>query len=59
MTPPLTTIHQPCERLAEVALKCLVSRLSAPSVEVLTVQVSAPLVVRASTRRRTSAKEKP
>ena len=48
-SPSLTTIHQPCERIAEVAFSRLLGRIARPDDEVLTIYVEAPLIVRDST----------
>lgn len=48
-SPSLTTIHQPCERIAEVVFSRLRGRIARPDDETLTIYVEAPLIVRDST----------
>ena len=48
--PALTTAHQPCDELAEVAFELLEARQKNPSAPPREVFLSAPLVVRGSTR---------
>lgn len=52
MTPPLTTIRQPCEEIAEQAFRRLLARVQKPDLVPLEILIAAPLVVRASTMRR-------
>lgn len=49
-SPALTTAHQPCDELAEVAFELLEARQKNPSASPREVFLSAPLVVRDSTR---------
>ena len=49
--PPLTTVHQPCSQLAEVAFTTLLERIKKPSFPACEMLLSAPLVVRKSTQR--------
>ncbi|MCR5752733.1 MAG: GntR family transcriptional regulator [Kiritimatiellae bacterium] len=49
-TPPLTTVRQPCDDLALVAYKTLRERMREPSLPARRILLSAPLVVRDSTR---------
>ena len=56
MSPPLTTVHQPCEQIASRAFYGLLDRMADPSRPPLEVFLPAPLVERASTRRSSSAK---
>lgn len=50
-TPTLTTLHQPCQELAELAFEMLQARLHHPEAPVREVFLTAPLVVRESTMR--------
>lgn len=49
MTLALTTIHQPCEQLAEVAYEALMRRIAAPESPPQRILLHAPLVEREST----------
>ena len=49
MTPRLTTIHQPCEQLAEASYETLMHRIAEPHAPPQRVLLTAPLVVREST----------
>lgn len=51
MTPQLTTIHQPCDLIAETAFDRLLRRLVNPALPSAEILLPAPLVVRASSRR--------
>jgi len=51
-TPPLTTVHQPCDDIARIAYKTLRERILDPSFPPRRIHVPAPLVVRESTNRR-------
>jgi len=53
LTPTLTTIHIPCEEIAEKAFSVLLSRMKRPSSTVMEVFLPVHLVVRDSTRRET------
>ena len=48
VTPQLTTVHQPCEKIAEVAFRRLLARIADPSLQPCTISLPADLVVRAS-----------
>ena len=49
-SPPLTTIHQPCEAIAATAFDRLLARIDAPDPPPRECLLPAPLVVRASTQ---------
>lgn len=51
MSPPLTTIHQPCEDLAHAAFDRLLARIANPELSPVTVSMLASLTVRESTVR--------
>lgn len=51
MTPPLTTIHQPCNEIGAVAYETLIGRILNPALPVREICLSAPLVVRESVQR--------
>ncbi len=51
LTPPLTTIHQPCREIGAKAFSLLLRRMRNPQSSALEVFLPAPLVVRASTCR--------
>lgn len=51
MTPQLTTIHQPCAALAKSAFETLLARMRHPKSPPREIFLSAPLVVRESTRK--------
>ena len=53
MTPPLTTIHQPCEKIAEEVFRRLIARLGNPARPPTETFLYAPLVTRMSTDRNT------
>lgn len=50
-TPPLTTIHQPCDQIAIAAFGRLVARIRNPALPPTELLLPAPLVVRGSTVR--------
>jgi LacI family transcriptional regulator len=50
--PAITTIHQPCAKLAATAFQALMSRIDNPYLPPCQILLDAPLVVRASTGRR-------
>ena len=50
--PPLTTIHQPCEAIAEAAFRRLQVRILEPDLPPEDILLPAPLVVRGSTLRK-------
>lgn len=56
MSPPLTTIHQPCDGIAATAFKVLLERIADPSVLPREIFLPAPLVIRESTRSRGDSK---
>jgi LacI family transcriptional regulator len=51
MSPRLTTIHQPCEDIADTAVRRLLERIKNPSLKAMEIFLSAPLVERESTNR--------
>jgi len=51
VSPPLTTIHQPCEALARTVFDVLTDRINVPGREPRKITLEAPLVTRDSTRR--------
>ena len=51
LSPPLTTIRQPCREIGEAAFMALVGRINDPSLTVREIYLDAPLVVRRSTER--------
>ena len=51
MTPALTTARQPCEKIAKEAFRALIERMRDPALPAREILLTAPLVVRASTRR--------
>ena len=51
MSPRLTTIHQPCDGIGEMAFKTLIERIDDPSLPQREILLAAPLVVRGSTLR--------
>lgn len=48
LSPPLTTIHQPCEQIGAVAVQTLLQRLREPATPAREILLDAPLVVRRS-----------
>ncbi len=48
VSPPLTTVHQPCREIAVMAFKSMLSRISDPSLPVQTIRLTPHLVVRES-----------
>lgn len=56
LTPPLTTIHQPCEQIGEMAFRRLLARIAEPGEPPLELYLPAPLVMRESTQRARSVK---
>lgn len=50
-TPPLTTVHQPCEDLARIAYQTLRDRMRDATLPARRILLSAPLVIRESTAR--------
>ncbi len=48
LSPPLTTIHQPCEQIGAVAVQTLLQRLREPGTPPREILLDAPLVVRRS-----------
>ena len=51
MTPALTTARQPCEKIAKEAFRALIERMKDSVLPAREILLTAPLVVRASTRR--------
>ena len=51
MSPPLTTVHQPCADLARIAYRTLRERISDASLPPRRILLPAPLIVRESTQR--------
>lgn len=51
MTPPLTSVHQPCKEIADVAFRRLLDRIANPDLPVTDFRLPAPVVVRESTRK--------
>jgi DNA-binding LacI/PurR family transcriptional regulator len=49
LSPPLTTMRQPCAQLAETAVEAMISRMEHPGLPPRRILVEAPLVVRGST----------
>lgn len=50
LSPPLTTVHQPCDEVAATAFRFLQERISGQTCSPRKCLLNAPLVVRASTR---------
>ena len=50
LSPPLTTMRQPCEEIAAVAVRTLLERIRAPSLPSREIDLEATLVVRESTK---------
>ena len=55
--PPLTTMAQPCERIGEAAVQLMFQRLADPDLPPRTIQLSAQLKERVSTRRKNADKK--
>lgn len=51
VAPQLTTLHQPCEEIAQTAVDLLLARIADPALPPREVFLSAPLVVRDSTKK--------
>ena len=49
LTPPLTTIHQPCREIGATVFRMLLERIEHPELPPREVYLPAPLVIRAST----------
>jgi len=58
VTPQLTTVHQPCEKIAEVAFRRLLSRIADPLLQPCTISLPADLIVRASSGQPMSRRRK-
>ena len=56
--PSLTTIHQPCEKIAKTAFGRLLARMRNPAMDPMEITLDAPLVIRESTRRVHAAKRR-
>ena len=52
LTPPLTTIHQPCKEIGAMAFKILLMRVTDRETQPLEIYLPAPLMERESTRRK-------
>ena len=52
VVPQLTTLHQPCEEIAQTAVDLLLARIADPALPPREVFLSAPLVVRDSTKKK-------
>ncbi|MCQ2395742.1 MAG: GntR family transcriptional regulator [Kiritimatiellae bacterium] len=52
MTPPLTTIHQPCAEIGAAAFETLFGRIDNPSAPAREIYLPAPLVIRESAKRK-------
>jgi len=50
VNPPLTTMRQPCEQIARIAVETLLQRVRNPSLPTRTISLPSDLVVRESTR---------
>jgi LacI family transcriptional regulator len=48
VSPPLTTMHQPCREIATLAFKSMLSRISDPTITPRTIMLTPNLVVRES-----------
>lgn len=48
VSPPLTTMHQPCREIATLAFKSMLSRISDPTITPRTIMLTPSLVVRES-----------
>ncbi len=53
LSPPLTTMRQPCEAIAAMAVRTLLERIGAPSLPPREISLEATLVVRESTKGQT------
>ena len=51
VSPPLTTVHQPCEAIARAALETLLWRVENPAAETRRILIATDLVIRESTMR--------
>jgi len=56
LTPSLTSIHQPCELIAEYAFNRLLARIGNPDLQAVEIYLPSPLSVRASTGGRVKSK---
>lgn len=48
LNPPLTTVNQPCDQIAETGVEMLIQRIQTPNLPTRTLLLDAPLVVRTS-----------
>ena len=48
LSPPLTTAHQPCREIADLAFRAMLERIAEPSIPRRTISLSPTLVVRES-----------
>ena len=51
VSPPLTTVHQPCEEIARTAFETLLWRMDNPDAATRRILVATNLVIRESTTR--------
>ena len=58
VTPQLTTVRQPCAKIAEAAFRRLLARIADPSLQPCTISLPADLVVRASSGQPISRRKK-
>ena len=58
VTPQLTTVRQPCAKIAEAAFRRLLARIADPSLQPCTISLPADLVVRASSGKPMSRRKK-
>ena len=58
LSPPLTSIHQPCEQIATAAFDRIVARIADPALPPQEIFIHAPLTVRASTFIQTTDRER-
>lgn len=51
ITPPLTTMRQPCQKIAEAAFRALMERIASPDLPAREILLPTRLIVRGSTRK--------